>query len=333
MNTICKYFLVLAMAITVQASAHIRMGIASSSEYCGEREIGWRIKIAAEQLGWTAILDEKEGNDIKRLTDLDWVICLLPRNVVNRNPKCPNYLTIFHPFNYLDGLRRLLPIYRRYDGYLMTIDCNSVCHPKTQSLNAISFYPSTFAVPYTKVELNNLVTMIPVWSERLHDARFRTLYNLLSNTGKAKFYGTCKNPDFIAQNFMGNIPFDGCSVINVIQNNGIVLVLHSNIHNIEEIPTGRIFEAAAASAVIISDQNEFVKTHFGDSVYYINTEGSGEEMYAQVMNHLNTIWSNPEAALEKAKKAHEIFMDNFEMSTQLLRLEQLHEQIKLKKPT
>lgn len=308
----------------------IQVGIVTASNYVGDREVAWRIKIAGERLGWTMILDEIEGRQVRKHQQLDWVICMLPNNEFT-SPHCPNYLMVFHPFWYLDDDRRLVPFYEKYDGYLLTVNDRETIEKglklKNKAFNHVPFYPSVYEVPYREVELNNLMTMIPVWSNRLTDAKFKTLYHLLSQTGNVKFYGVHKNEDIISSGYMGSIPFDGSSVIGVLQRHGIVLILHSDIHNAEGIPTSRIFEAAAASAVIISDENPFVRKHFGDSVFYIDTSLSAENIFSQIQEHLQTISDHPQHVLEMAKRAHEIFMENFEMSDQLLKIESMHREV------
>lgn len=330
MNQIFLSILILAAIFSIDLQANIRMGIATASNYVGDREVAWRIKVAGENLGWSVFLDEDNGKGLQNRTDLDWVICLLPNNEYF-NPHCPNYLMIFHPFWYLDDKRRLMPFCEKYAGYLLTInDRETILEGlklKNKAFNFIPFYPSVYEIPYQEVPLNNLMTMIPVWSNRLTDKKFRTLYHSLSQTGFVKFYGVHKNEDIISQGYMGSIPFDGVSVLNVLQQHGIVLVLHSDIHNEESIPTSRIFEAAAASTVIISDENSFVKDHFGDSVFYIDTTLSAESIYEQIQEHLNTIALNPKKALEMAKTAHQIFIDKFEMTMQLRKLELMHYKI------
>lgn len=326
--------LIFTVTIFIKLQANVRMGIAISSNYVGDREVAWRIKIAGENLGWTVFLDENDGRQLRNIEQLDWVICMLPNNEFF-NSSCPNYQIVFHPFWYLDEERKFLPFYEKYDGYLLTINdretLKNSLESKNKEFNFISFYPSVYSVPYREVALNNLVTMIPVWSNRLTQQRFRKLYKLLSQTGFVKFYGVQRNEDIITEGYMGSIPFDGVSVIDILQQHGIVLVLHSNIHNREEIPTSRIFEAAAASTVIISDENSFVKKHFGDSVFYINTSLPASNIFDQIQKHLQTIQEDPKKALEMAKAAHQIFIDNFEMSNQLLKLESMHRQIMSKK--
>lgn len=311
----------------------VRIGIISHTGYCGEREVGWRIKIAAENLGWEAFLDEKGGRKLKKQKNLDWVICLLVKNPYT--PKdCPTYQTIFHPFNFLSTKGKLRSFYEKYSGYLLTINPTKKFAHNFQSKNkplfSSIFYPTLQYVEYKEVPLNDLMTMVPVWSNRVEDEKFKKFYKSLSQSGFAKFYGirVQANREIIDQGYMGTIPFDGTSVIDILQKHGIVLILHSDKHNQAQIPSSRIFEAAAASTVIISDENEFVKKHFGDTVFYIDTSLSADELYRQIENHMATIRQNPKAALAMAKKAHQIFVDNFLMSDQLLKIHAMNSEVK-----
>lgn len=186
------------------------------------------------------------------------------------------------------------------------------------------FYPTIQKVEYKRLELNDLVTMTPIWGDRLKSGKYKTLYQLLSASERVKFYGLRRSTSIISEGYMGKLPFDGISVIEALQKHGIVLIIHSERHFQFGIPSSRIFEAAAASTVVICDENPFVKKHFGDSVYYIDTSKKGEEIYAQIMQHMDTIALHPEAALYKAKQAHQIFLDKFLMTEQLLQLEALH---------
>ncbi len=322
-----KYlFFVFIYFISSDLQALTRIGIASDKIYCGEREVGWRIKRAAGSLGWEVHLDEEKGKNLINIKKLDFVIWLTPKNH-NLHPNCANYTTIFYPSNYFDPQKHLLQFYDRYDGYLMTFhqgrEFPYVIGDKKKLF--LPFYPTSHPFPYKQVSPNYLMTMIAVWGDRLANEKFQSLYRLLSLSGFARFYGN-ENPDLIPYGYMGKLPFDGISVLHALQDNGIALVLHSETHIQEQIPSARIFEAAAASAVIISDRNPFVIDHFGDCVYYIDTSRSAIEIFDQIKNHMDEIYAHPEEALEKAKKAHEIFSEHFQMTDQLLKLEKMHRQ-------
>ena len=330
--SLSKFFmgvLLMTLAIGAEIQTSVQMGLITASNYVGDREVAWRIKIAGERLGWKVFLDEEEGIRLN-YKQLDWVICMLHNNNISNTP-CPNYLMVFHPFTFLNEKRRFKSFFHKYDGYLLTINDRETLEKglkkKNKKFHHISFYPTIYNISYKKLPLNDLVVMIAVWGNRLNDPRFGTLYQLLSQSGFAKFYGRASHPNVDPQKYMGSIPFDGTSVIDVLQKHGIVLVLHSEVHNREAIPSGRIFEAAAASTVIISDENPFVKKHFGDSVFYIDSSGSGESMFQQIQAHINTIFKNPEKAFEMAEKAHQIFVDNFTLERQLLNLKSMHKKV------
>ncbi len=306
------------------------IGILSDNQYCGERELAWRVKRAAENLGWKVIFDEERGRFLKRKRGVDWVFCIAPQQK-RFNKYSKNYVALFHPFAYEEPEIKRVPFYERYDGYLLTINpeegFKTFLETKNKQLFSVPFYPSLQYFEYMQVPLNHVMTMIPVWGNRIKDEKYKRIYSLLSQGGFTKFYGINDTSEVAKEHYMGQVPFDGVSVVNAIQKHGISLIFHSDIHNREEIPSGRIFEAAAASAVIICDTNAFVKRNFGETVFYIDTSLSAEEIFQQIKNHVDDIHLNPEKALAMAKKAHDIFVDRFLMETQLLNVMSMHKEI------
>jgi len=74
----------------------------------------------------------------------------------------------------------------------------------------------------------------------------------------------------------------------------------------------RIFESAAAGAVIICEENAFARRHFGDSLLYIDTTLTPEETYGQVQSHLAWIKSEPDKAiLSDLLTVADVFVQNF----------------------
>jgi hypothetical protein len=122
------------------------------------------------------------------------------------------------------------------------------------------------------------------------------------------------------KNYLGPIPFDGISVVRLINQAGISLVLSSDAHSQAEMMSSRIFESAAAGAVIICNENPFARRHFGNSLLYIDTTLPASETYRQVQSHLAWIKSEPERALEMARQSQCIFRDNFRLDTCLERI-------------
>ena len=133
------------------------------------------------------------------------------------------------------------------------------------------------------------------------------------------FFGIAKNGLEYGEAYKGSIAQQSNSVSDKIHEIGICLVLHSDLHIQNAIPSGRIFEAAAASAIIISDKNPFVDRYFKDSVLYIDQKKSGEEMFSQIDAHVNWIFSNLEKAQKMAKRSYQIFIEQFLLEKQLLR--------------
>lgn len=122
------------------------------------------------------------------------------------------------------------------------------------------------------------------------------------------------------QCYVGSIPFDGVSVVRLINQAGISLVLSSRAHAQAEMMSSRIFESSAAGAVIICNENPFARRHFGDSLLYIDTTLPAQETYDQVRSHLAWIKSEPAKALELARRSQSIFRENFRLDTCLERI-------------
>lgn len=123
------------------------------------------------------------------------------------------------------------------------------------------------------------------------------------------------------------IPFDGVSLLNVHNKAGVSLLLHSEAHLPYGSPTGRIFEAAAANSVIISDKNQFIIEHFGDNVLYINVEQDADEIFAQIDAHMQWIFTHTAEAQAKAQRCHDIFLEKFTLEDQICRMMELHKEI------
>lgn len=120
------------------------------------------------------------------------------------------------------------------------------------------------------------------------------------------------------KNYKGEIPFDGYSIIDKISESGISLALNSPIHNYNDTVSNRIYEAAAAGAVIISDDNKYVRQYFGDSIFYIDVNLSEKEQITEICNIVSFIKKNPDRAYDMAKNAQEIFLHKLSLDQQVL---------------
>lgn len=169
------------------------------------------------------------------------------------------------------------------------------------------------------------------------NSRHKGLMNLLDQSGKAVFFGPTQpkgwggiRPWDGFESYLGEIPFDGVSILREINKYGIVLALSSDIHRRAGAVTNRVYEACAAGAIIISDDNEFMHKHFQDSVLFINfNQKNPPDTFAQIMEKYQWIIDHKEEALAMARRAQAIFAEKFCMEVQLQNVINNHEKRKL----
>lgn len=119
------------------------------------------------------------------------------------------------------------------------------------------------------------------------------------------------------RNYVRGIPFDGISMIHEIHNAGIALVLSSAAHKSAALMSNRLFESIAAGALVICDENAFAKKFFGDSLLYIDSRCSIDQIFADIQSHIAWAKANPALALAKIEKAQAIFRADFNLTKNL----------------
>ena len=154
--------------------------------------------------------------------------------------------------------------------------------------------------------------------------RHQALLKLLDASGDLRIYGPRSFQGVNVwegyKSYSGPIPFDGVSIVRLINKVGISLALSSEAHQQSELMSNRLFESLAGGAVIISDENPFSHRFFGDTLLYVNTSLAPEETYEQVQAHLDWIRSEPDKARELARAAQEIFRKEFALDRCLERV-------------
>lgn len=157
---------------------------------------------------------------------------------------------------------------------------------------------------------------------QLSKMRYRELFEILDKQGVLDIYGPKvvynmgKTWDGF-QSYKGEIPFDGKSVIQKINEAGIVLALNSPMHNAADIVSARIFEAAAAGAVIIADKNPYIKKYFGDSVFYVDINQSESEISKEILIVIEWCNNNKKEAYEMACASQKVFKQYFTLDKML----------------
>lgn len=271
--------------------------VLSSSGGLGERQTHRYISSVLKKWGYNPICIY-DNTLIRILTfffDIDIFICsdqdvLLPKNSYN-------YL-IIHKHNTC--------IKKKYNALLSILPEEKAKKVFPNEL-IIPFY---FSVPSTKfyyTEKTRLFFGGVAW-DNYRKSTIIELYKLLDHTKYFDLYGA---KDFGLNSYKGFIPFGQNTILDIMKKSGVTLVLHSKDHFENDIPTARIFEAVAASTVVITDKLPFIVKNFGDSVLYIDRDLSPEEIFKQIDAHMQWILSNPKDAIELARRSHKIFIERF----------------------
>lgn len=172
--------------------------------------------------------------------------------------------------------------------------------------HAIEWYPSSTATDYQPIEPKKLFYCGFQWDSLRNGAEYRKMFSLLDQQGNLNIYGPIHKWD-CAPNSVKGMTFEEDEFRQAMQASGIVLVLHTQRNLDQGVPAARVFESAAASCVIICDQNPFIMQEFGDCILYIDHKLPGERLFEQIDEHRQWILDHPEEAMAMAKQAHAIF--------------------------
>jgi hypothetical protein len=304
-----------------------------------EDEVIERLKIAAKSLNLECLVVDSFARLIHQpytqLTrdDVDFVLSL--HFETPKRFDIFSFVTLWNPlqFYYERGYRKLTRHLLTHDDFLSTASASGDDHilrlisndPKRDG-PLFRFYPTLSGPILEPAEGDRKLFYVGInWEKMSRKAgRHDGLLALLDKTGDLRIYG----PKIFGgvdvwegfQSYAGSVPFDGVSVVRLIHAAGISLVLSSAAHREAEMMSCRIFESAAAGAVIVCDENPFARRFFGDSLLYIDTTLPPEETFGQVQSHLDWIKSEPVKARQMAKQAQGIFRENFRLDTCLERI-------------
>ncbi len=306
-----------------------------------EDEVIARLKIAARALDLECLVVDSHARIIdpphRQLTreDVDFVLSL--HFETPKQFDIFSFVTLWNPLEFYHEWG-----YRKFTRHLLTHDdflsCDSISGDD-HILRSISrcgnregplfrFYP-TLSEPILEPTLGERrLFYVGINWEKLSQrpGRHDGLLGLLDESGDLRIYGPRVYNGVKVwsgfKSYLGPIPFDGVSVVRRIHEAGISLVLSSKAHCESEMMSSRIFESAAAGAVIISNENPFARRHFGDSLLYIDTTLPARETCRQVRSHLEWIKSEPDNALDLARRSQQIFREHFRLDTCLERIYQ-----------
>jgi hypothetical protein len=229
---------------------------------------------------------------------------------------------------------KFLKVWEHLNDYDAYVDLHSLVHGNNELLEKIiqktdqnkPIIPLYFAEgkeEYVDVSIDKALITGTLWGCNRESLRLAQSLKKLANDGLLVGIGIERYLGFLGKAYLGKMEDFGNPLENLRlqqQKYGIALIIHNQEHMLEGIPTSRIAEAVTSGALVISDQNGFLKKFFSDSILYYDAFASTQQIYDTIKSHINWAKANPDEAHLKAKQAYQIFMDNFTIENQLEKL-------------
>lgn len=298
-------------------------------EFSAERELIARLRRACSKMDWACIEVVTSEDILQANAD-----CVLVTH--EYSPKLTGVPTIgllwSPPVFFQDDSIRVRSILS-YDGYLAGSGCvrqyledmlfSTGKDTPISEWDVLPTAPQTVFNPPDLASPSLFYTGVH-WDGRRHNKLIRRLCSslpmaLYGDPAKWKRYGS---------SYHGTIPFDGFSIFEKINSAGVALCLHRQEHLESETPSMRIFEAAAAGSVIITEDTAFARRHFNDAVLYIDPSADKADQVEQIRVHFDWIRAHQNDALEMARESHAIFNEYFAIERWLARLPTFIEKVK-----
>ena len=145
------------------------------------------------------------------------------------------------------------------------------------------------------------------WDKARHDG----LLKQLNEKRLINIYGPGDAWEGFEQTYRGALPFDGASLSGALRRHGIALCIHKVEHRLADIPSMRLFEAAAAGALIVADELPFARETLGDSAFYIDLRDGDDANLRRIEEIIAWANAHPRAATAMAERSHAILRDQF----------------------
>jgi len=296
--------------------------------YCLEKQ-GDQLFII-DKNGFFIDASEYNGKHIDE-TDIDFFFTY---NHYETTPVLPNKYGIFFHWapsgflapsqvkKYISNMFCFDDVFGGYETEDARYDCINAGMENASLVHIGSSVPADFIQPPHQLKERRLFYCGINLEAKHSNQRFGALFKLLDKENKINFYGPKKVFGIKDcwkgyNNYKGEIPFDGHSIMEKINETGIVLALNSPAHNAVGSVSNRIYEAAAGGAVIISDENPYVRKYFGDTVYYVDINKSEEELSKEILDLFDEINKNPEKSYRMALDAQKCFLEHLTLDKML----------------
>ena len=158
--------------------------------------------------------------------------------------------------------------------------------------------------------------------------RYKPVFHSLSQCVPMNIYGPPRKWKHVGDAYRGVLPFDGRSVIAAIRASGIALCLHKPEHRVFNCPSMRLLEAAAAGALIISDDFAFPRYWFRDRILYVDAELPPPFIVDQIKGHVEWACEHPEAANQRARLSTDLFRRSLSLDRMLERVPEFVDRVR-----
>ncbi|MHB1946994.1 MAG: glycosyltransferase family protein [Gammaproteobacteria bacterium] len=300
---------------------YIQRGLLESSEV----EATYRFIAAAKNIGIEAVSFSQQ-EDVYDFNP-DFVI-----PITWQEPKLTHYPTyglLIMPVKWITCSPRFMRNVMTYDGYFSVSTSVSEWLYKICLMTNKPFYmtDALFTVPKTtfkELDFNNAkAAYLGVnWDGLRHHALFEYFADGKNLTCFGPKASWIKYP---ANLYGGMVPFDGFSVLDTYAKNGIGLCINHPDADQDGIPTCRIFEIVAASAIAICSDNKYYQDHFGDTVLYVNKNLPTKDLADAIKEKIDWVRQHPGDARDMAKMAHDIFCRNLASEVMIEKMVGLHQ--------
>lgn len=316
----------------------------------GEYSYAEYFKYSAERMGWKVniYLDNITGYEHEILAfDPDFILfseqTRYPNHIKIESHRSKKYLTSFIPYSLKmkQSNKSIINPYTPIKYFLSSIiSAHAVLSPNNEvgifkqiftkfnkTFNGLGLLCTAPKLENKPAEPKNLMWIGMGWDKFRSSRNYKKFITLLNDNVPMKVYGSYRVFSYLKPHIYDGHIAPGIDNIEAIRKNGIYLLTHSDFHIKASNPSVRLFEATAANAIIISDMNPFTIKNFGDNILYFDQTADAETMYKQVKAHIDWIKENPEEAKSMANRAHKIFLENFTLEKDLIRIAKMHEYI------
>lgn len=293
-----------------------------------EREFIKRAIVAFDHLGHEAVKVETSDDILAFSPDL----VLVTHEFTPKLVDVPTIGLMWSPTPFFEEDPYRLRNVLSYDGYFsgspaITLFLRDLLFSSGKKAPVAEFvYPSCFNTSFQSRSFDGFSLFYAGinWDGR----RFGKLFRVLDKAAPLRVYGPRQSWSFLKRSYAGSIPVDGASLLDCIRECGVALCLHRPEHRQMGVPSARIFEAAAAGAVIMGEDFSFTREHFGDAMLYLDPSGSHKDLAEQIKLHLQWIADHPAEALAMAQRSHAIFSEKFCLEQLFRDIESLAEQVR-----